>query len=134
MRRIEGLGVDYADRRLSRMPEGFRWSPVPAVVQVLLTRAWLRGAALADDPPYEQLRSILSDEMGAESDPGARCAPWRDSLDRTTGWHDRLRIGLSEMLGPQQGESRGFGLAAGSLRSEERRDGKARGRTGRSRW
>src|SRR3546814_8333246 len=83
MRRIEGLASDYADRRLSRMPEGFRWSPVPAVVQVLLTRAWLRGAALADDPPYEQLRNILSDEMGVESDPSARCAPWREYLDRT---------------------------------------------------
>src|SRR3546814_20566703 len=59
MRRIEGLASDYADRRLSRLPEGSRWSPVPAVVQVLLTRAWLRGAALAADPPHEQLRCIL---------------------------------------------------------------------------
>src|SRR3546814_4915665 len=25
MRRIEGLASDYADRRLSRMPEGSRW-------------------------------------------------------------------------------------------------------------
>src|SRR3546814_2236629 len=33
MRRIEGLASDYADRRLSRMPEGSRWSPVPAVVR-----------------------------------------------------------------------------------------------------
>src|SRR3546814_15980109 len=66
MRRIEGLASDYADRRLSRMPEGFRWSPVPAVVQVLLKRAWLRGAALADDPPYEQLPSIHSVELSTE--------------------------------------------------------------------
>src|SRR3546814_11533758 len=97
------------------MPEGSRWSPVPAVVQVLLTRAWLRGAALADDPPHEQLRCILSDEMGAESDPTARCTPWREYLDRTKGWHERLRIGLREMTGTPQVESRGFGLADVSL-------------------
>src|SRR3546814_13135595 len=95
MRRIEGLASDYADRRLSRMPEGSRWSPVPAVVQVLLTRAWLRGAALADDPPHEQLRCILSDEMGAESDPTARCTPWREYLDRTKGWQDRKSTRLN---------------------------------------
>src|SRR3546814_828567 len=111
MRRIEGLASDYADRRLSRSEEHTSWSPVPAVVKVLLTRAWLWGAALSDDPPYEQLRRILSDEMGAESDPGARCAPWREYLDRTKGWHERLRIGLREMLGTPQGESRGFGIA-----------------------
>src|SRR3546814_9523043 len=111
MRRIEGLASDYADRRLSRMPEGFRWSPVPAVVQVLLTRAWLRGAALADDPPYEQLRSILSDEMGAESDPGARCSPWREYLARPKGWPESLRTGLAEMPAPPRGASRSFGLA-----------------------
>src|SRR3546814_3214984 len=70
---------------------------------------------LADDPPHEQLRCILSDEMGAESDPTARCTPWREYLDRTKGWHERLRIGLREMLGTPQGESRGFGLADVSL-------------------
>src|SRR3546814_11122521 len=53
--------------------------------------------------------------MGAESDPTARCTPWREYLDRTKGWHERLRIGLREMLGTPQGESRGFGLADVSL-------------------
>src|SRR3546814_8858049 len=70
---------------------------------------------LADDPPHEQLRGFLSDEMGAESDPTSRCTPWREYLDRTKGWHERLRIGLREMLGTPQGESRGFGLADVSL-------------------
>src|SRR3546814_11780004 len=107
MRRIEGLAGDDPDRRRSRMPEGYRWSPGPAVVQVLLARAWLRGAALADDPPHEQLRCILSDEMGAESDPTARCTPWREYLARTKGWHERLRIGLREMPGTPPGESSG---------------------------
>src|SRR3546814_11354398 len=83
MRRIEGLASDYADRRLSRMPEGSRWSPVHAVVQVLLTRAWLRGAALADDPPHEQLRCILPAELGDESDPTERCTHWREKCTRT---------------------------------------------------
>src|SRR3546814_15923699 len=53
--------------------------------------------------------------MGAESDPTARCTPWREYLDRTKGWHERPRIGLREMLGTPQGESRGFGLADVSL-------------------
>src|SRR3546814_8603311 len=42
-------------------------------------------------------------------------SPWREYLDRTKGWHERLRIGLREMLGTPQGESRGFGLADVSL-------------------
>src|SRR3546814_18347292 len=88
MRRIEGLVSDYADRRLSRLPEGSRWSTVPPVLQVLLTRAWLRGAALADDPPHEQLRCLLSDEIGAERDPTARLTPCTDSLASTTARHD----------------------------------------------
>jgi hypothetical protein len=115
MRRLEQLVSDYADRRLSLMPDGARWSPVTAIVQVLLGRAWLRGAAFADDPLPTQLRALLSDESEAEADPGARCAPWREFLAKTKDWHDRFRHGLREMIGTPQGDSRGFGLADVSL-------------------
>lgn len=110
MRRFEALAGDYADARLSRL-NGGRWSPVPAYVQVLAARAWLRGAALPDDAPASQLRAILSDEREAVSEPGARSKPWVDFLGATKDWHERLRLGLREMLSTPQGESKGFGLA-----------------------
>ncbi|POF32611.1 hypothetical protein [Roseibium marinum] len=115
MHRLEELASDYADQRLSLWQDGSRWSPVPAFTQVLLARAWLRGAVFADDPLHEQLRAILSDETEAESDPTARSQPWRDYLASTKDWHERLRKGLREMLGTPQGGSQGFGLADVSL-------------------
>jgi energy-coupling factor transporter ATP-binding protein EcfA2 len=115
MRHLERLAGDYADLRLSFLQDGSRWSPVPAFVQVLLARAWLRGTAFADDPPHKQLRAVLSDETDAESDPAARCQPWREYLASTKDWHERLREGLREMLGTPQGGAPGFGLADVSL-------------------
>ena len=115
MRHLERLAREYADRRLSVIAGGERWSPISSLTQTLLARAWLRGATFADDPPATQLRVLLSDESEAESDPIARCAPWREFLDQTKDWHDRFRTALRDMLGTPQGESRGFGLADLSL-------------------
>ncbi|PDQ20115.1 hypothetical protein CN311_15980 [Mesorhizobium sanjuanii] len=117
MRRLEALARDYADRRLSRLSDGSRWSPVAACVQVLLARAWLRGTVAADAPPNEQMRAILSDEKDAKSDPMARCEPWQKYLNITDSnrLHASLREGLREMLGTPQGDSKNFGLADVSL-------------------
>lgn len=111
LRRLEQQAANYADRRLSLVSGGHRWNPVTTFIQLLLARSWLRGTAFADDPPQAQLRVLLSDEAEAESDPTARCMPWREFLEKTKDWHDRFRSGLRTMLGTPQGESRGFGLA-----------------------
>lgn len=111
MRRLEKLVSDYADRRLGVDRDGRRWSPAAGVVQVLLARAWLRGVVKPDAAPQEQLKVILSDELEVESDPVARCEPWREYLNKTKGYHARFRDALREMIGTPQGESKGFGLA-----------------------
>lgn len=111
MRRLERLVSEYADRRLGVLQDGRRWSPAAGAVQVLLARAWLRGVVRPDAAPHEQLKAILSDESDVESDPAARCEPWRDYLNKTKGYHARFRDALREMIGTPQGESKSFGLA-----------------------
>lgn len=111
MQRLEGMVSDYADSRLSVSPSRRRWSPAIAIAQVLLARAWLRGAAFADDPIPNQLRALLSDESDSESDRAARCEPWRRFLERTDRSHDQFRVGLREMISLPQGTAKGFGLA-----------------------
>ncbi|MEJ1935072.1 hypothetical protein WDZ92_33155, partial [Nostoc sp. NIES-2111] len=113
--------VEYVDRRLLQVPDVGRWNPAPALAQILLARAWLRGIATPSDPLSDQLRAILTDEPAAESDPKARSQPWREFLDRTRPHHQTLRSAIRKMLGTPQGESRGFGLAdlsvvAGAIR------------------
>lgn len=115
MRRLEKVVADYADRRLGGQQDRRRWSPATGVVQVLLARAWLRGAVKPDAAPQEQLKAILSDELEVESDPAARCEPWRDYLNKTKGYHARFRDALREMIGTPQGESKSFGLADVSM-------------------
>jgi hypothetical protein len=115
MRRLEQLVSDYADLRLSKLSDGIRWSPTPAITQILLARAWFRGVTLPNAPLQSQLRVILSDEVEAESDPTARCVPWQEFLNKTKPRHDDFRSALRQMLGTPQGESRGFGLADVSL-------------------
>lgn len=112
-RQLERLVARYADRRLTILPgNDQRWTPVTALTQVLLARAWLRGTSIPADPVPVQLRAILSDEGDAASDPTARCTPWSDWLSKTKAWHDDpFRIALRKMLSTPQGTSTGFGLA-----------------------
>jgi hypothetical protein len=111
MRRLETQVSEYADRRLTHIAGAERWTPVPAIVQVLLARSWLRGVTTPNDAISSQLKTLLSDENEAESNPTARCGPWMEFLNRTKPCHETFREALREMLGTPQGTARKFGLA-----------------------
>jgi hypothetical protein len=112
VRHLQNLVGEYADKRMSLMPDGCRWSAAPALVQILMARSWLRGVTVPEDSVSMQLRAILSDEPEAKSDLSARCTPWRDFLEGTNRAHIDFRTALREMLAtPQGGGSGSFGLA-----------------------
>lgn len=110
LRRLEPQIEQYADQRLG-LVDGKRLEPSVTYAQILLARAWLRGTASPDMPLPEQLKIILSDEDGAESDPATRSLQWREFLNKTNQQHRLLRVALREMLSIPQGESKSFGLA-----------------------
>ena len=97
MGRLERLVQAYLVRRLPVTADGRVWSPVPAMVQVLQARAWLRGAVEPDTPPLRQLSVLLSDEDDAQNDPASRSGPWLEWLNATRGWHERIRSDLRAM-------------------------------------
>ncbi|MBY5645555.1 hypothetical protein [Rhizobium leguminosarum] len=110
LRRLEPAIERYAIQRLG-LVDGNRWEPAVAYAQILLARAWLRGAATPDMLLTEQLRIILSDEDDAESDPATRSLQWREFLSKTNQQHKPLRAALRDLLSLPQGESKSFGLA-----------------------
>ena len=99
MRHFEGCAVAYLDRRIPRLPEGERWSPVATFAQILLARAWLRGVIASDAPVPDRIRAILDDEAQSESDFSARSAPWQDWLNSTSKVHEPLGTNLKSMVG-----------------------------------
>ena len=110
MRHLALLARQYADQRLMRRPDGDSPFPAASLAQILLARAWLRGTVSPEASALETMRAILSDETGAESDPEARCDPWRQFLTATNLWHERFRNELRRMVSLRQGDSGGFGL------------------------
>jgi hypothetical protein len=99
MRRLEGMARDYVERRIPRLDSGDAWSPVVALGQVLLARAWLRGGVSPTAPLHRQLSEILSDEdLEPTSDPRARSAPWQAWLNATDKSHKDLREELRGMV------------------------------------
>jgi hypothetical protein len=107
MRRLERDAEAYVDGRIPKDEDGKRWSPVAAISQVLVARAWLRGSIVPETSTTEHMRAILSDEVEAESDPRARSLPWQDWLNSTDKWHERLRTELREMVSLAIGEGAG---------------------------
>ncbi len=91
LRRLEDLTIAYVSRRVPRDSAGRLWRPAATFAQVLLARAWLRGAVSPSAPIADQLRTLLSDEVEATSDPRARSQPWQDWLNQTDKLHARLR-------------------------------------------
>jgi hypothetical protein len=114
MRQLERLASRYADRRLTLLTGGSRWAPAGVLAQLLLARGWLRGIVAPGAPPATLLEAVLSDERGADSDPVARCEPWRQLLTATNGWHERLRAELRGMVALSQGGGSNSGFVDAS--------------------
>lgn len=98
MRRLERSIAAFIDRKVPRLADGTRWAPVKTFAQILLARAYLRGATRADAPLVDQIRAVLSDEGLSETDFSARCMPWQEWLTATKGFHERLRVELRAMV------------------------------------
>lgn len=113
MRHLKSAVSMFLDKRLSQTPDGRRWDPATAAAANLLLRAWLRGAILPTASTSQQLATILSDEMEAESNPKARTQLWQELLDATNKRHSEMRKMLRGMLATPQGSTSGFGLAGG---------------------
>lgn len=105
--------VAFLAQRLPVTTAGRRWDPAIAAAQVLLVRAWLRGAVRPTDTTGMQWTALLSDEVDADSSPKARTQSWQSLLDGTNKRHGELRQILREMVGIPQGNAAGFGLADG---------------------
>jgi hypothetical protein len=111
LRRLESVARVHVTDKLPRTSEGALWSPVTAVIQTLLVRAWLQGAVSADTPPHEQWQSVLSESTGAETAPMSRTRAWQDALSATKDWHGKFRTTLLEMVKLPQGGSQAFTFA-----------------------
>jgi hypothetical protein len=107
IRRLAGVVSNYADRRLGLLPDGSRWSPVGGLAQVLLARAWLRGAVSPDAPWSDQLRAIVMEEEATEADPRARSKPWQEFLDVTDKSHRNFRTDLRRAIDLSLGDGQG---------------------------
>lgn len=98
MRHLERSAALYLDRRVPRLADGRRWSPVATFAQILLARAWLRAVIPTDASIPDQIRAVLNDEAPSEGDYAARSAPWQDWLNATSKIHERLRTDLRAMV------------------------------------
>lgn len=110
MRRLEKVVAVYLKRKIPTLPDGRQWSPVVSFSQVLLVRAYLRGATTVGAPVIDQIRAVLSDESVSEADFSARSAPWQEWLNATKSMHAQMRSELREMV--SLGLSDGAGGAA----------------------
>jgi hypothetical protein len=86
--------VKWISSRVPEVQHGTQWQFGATVVQVLLTRAWLRGETSPGAPLVEQWKAILSDDSsgGATRRPGALA--WNGAIDQLAGdavLHKRLR-------------------------------------------
>ncbi len=109
--KLEALARDHIRKRLPALSDGRAWNPTRAVVQVLLARAWLRGAVSPSAPLAQQWKIILSDEGEAEAAPMMRTTPWQDVLVATGRRHAEFRAMLHDMVSLPQGRARNFGLS-----------------------
>jgi hypothetical protein len=94
---------DWVFSRIPEVQPGTSWQFDATVVQVLLTRAWLRGETFPEAPLVEQWKVILSDDSpgGAGKRPGA--VGWNKSAEQLAAdstLHRRLRslVGCSEVV------------------------------------
>ncbi|QUD90973.1 hypothetical protein [Phenylobacterium montanum] len=112
VRRLGALAKAHAARRTPSLPDGAAWDMAATATQVLLARAWLKGAVSPTAATSEQWRVLLSGEDGTATSPQSRTEPWQDALRNTDQQHDKIRTLLREMITLPQGQSLEFGLAA----------------------
>ena len=105
--RLASVVSDYADRRLGKLPDGRRWSPIGNLAQVLLARAWLRDVVSPDALWSEQLAAIVKDEDVGDADTRTRTKPWQDFLSATNQWHERFRTELRKAIDLSLGDGQG---------------------------
>lgn len=98
MRRLQKKVALYLDSKIPHLDDGTFWLPVASFTQVLLARAYLRGATSPEAAIPTQISAVLSDEGESETDFSARCTPWQEWLTATKGYHERLREELREMV------------------------------------
>ncbi|MDB5414225.1 MAG: hypothetical protein JWR10_2560, partial [Rubritepida sp.] len=113
MRRLQRSVASFIDSKVPKLADGGRWAPVKTFAQILLARAYLRGAARADAPLVDQMRAVLSDEGLSETDFSARSMPWQEWLNATKGFHERLRLELRAMVSLRLGDAK-EGMGGGS--------------------
>lgn len=96
LRRLASLASVQVTRRLGQ--EDVAWRIPGALAQVLLARAWLRGAVSPLAPLDEQFQELLSQEQDARSLPEARVPSWSETVSTTNYWHEKLREILRRTL------------------------------------
>jgi hypothetical protein len=118
LRRLAELASAQMARRLIR--DQNPWSIDGATVQVLLARAWLRGAISPKAPLEEQFQELLSEEQEAKSLPEDRVESWGELVKATGYWHDKLRGMLRQSLNLPLGSGASLmnaGAVAGAMKS-----------------
>lgn len=108
---LEKLALDHLRSRMPAMTDGEPWRAVAIAVQLLLARAWLRGAVSPSAPLSEQWRVVLSDETEIESTPTLRTKAWFDIVQQTGRKQGDFRAMLHDMVSLPQGTARNFGVA-----------------------
>jgi hypothetical protein len=118
LRRLAELASEQIVRRLTQVDNP--WTINGAAVQVLLGRAWLRGAVSPDAPLEDQFQELLSEEQEARSLPDDRVESWGELVKATNYWHDKLRGVLRQSLTLPLGSGAGLmnaGAVAGAMKS-----------------
>jgi hypothetical protein len=99
----------HFDERLPKLDNFDRWDFGFTVVQMLLSRSWLRGTTAPSKSSMEQWHALLSDENDSDSDISYRTKAWQDALNATNNAHDKYRQLLRKMIWLRQGGAE-FGL------------------------
>lgn len=96
LRRLAELARAQLDRRLVMEPA--TWSIPGTIAQLLLARAWLRGAISPTEPLSKQFQELLSTEQDPRSLPTERVDSWGELIKSTDYWHDKFRALLRSQL------------------------------------
>jgi hypothetical protein len=94
--RLAEFAKSHVERRLVFKPD--TWSIAGAIAQVLLARAWLRGAISPSDPLAKQFARLLQPEQESRSMPTERVESWSELIKATDYSHDKFRELLRSLL------------------------------------